>query len=72
LTERAGDGPYILDLIERARQDAWFDISRAVTDKLDARSVLADADPAERLQRIQEFIELDLRALRDARGHDGA
>lgn len=72
LTDRAGDGAYILDLIERARQDAWFDISRAITDKLDAGSVSAEADPAERLQRIQDFIELDLQALKDARGHDSA
>jgi hypothetical protein len=65
LADRMDDETYLLDLIERARDDAWFDIARSIEDRLGAAAVASESDPADRLMRIQEFIEIDLQALID-------
>lgn len=44
LGRRRDDENYLLDLIERARLDAWNDVSRAVEDSLDRSNVTVDAD----------------------------
>jgi hypothetical protein len=44
LSERRDDEGFLLELIERARQDAWGDVSRAVEDSLDRSYVIVDAD----------------------------
>lgn len=68
LRERADDESYLLPLIERAREDAWFEIGRSIEERLVAREESADLDPTDRLLRIQEFVEIDLQALIDESG----
>lgn len=70
LLERADDESFLLELIERAREDAWFDIARSIEERLVAREASIETDPTERLLRIQEFVEIDLQALIDATGAD--
>ena len=68
LVERADDEAYLLELVESARRDAWFDVARSIEEVLAAREIARDEDPTDRLLRIQEFVEIDLRALIDSAG----
>ena len=68
LVDRANDESFLLELIEHARDDAWFDIARSIEERLVARQAATQVDPADRLLRIQELIEIDLQALIDAAG----
>ena len=68
LVERADDEAYLLELVESARRDAWFDVAHSIEVMLVARDSARDQDPTDRLRRIQEFIEIDLGALIDSAG----
>jgi len=64
LRERAHDGAYVEDLIERARGDAWREISAAIEGVLDRRNIPVDAEyKRERAGRMRKLITEDLEAL---------
>lgn len=57
LAERRDDEAYLLDLIERARVDAWNDVSHAVEDSLDRANVTVDADyERDRGKRMRQLV----------------
>jgi hypothetical protein len=64
LRERRDDGAYVDDLIERARGDAWREISAAIEGVLDRRNIPVDAVyERERGERMRRLITEDLEAL---------
>lgn len=57
LAERRDDEVYLLDLIERARVDAWSDVSRALEESLDRSNIVVDADyELARGERLSELL----------------
>ncbi|WP_146181277.1 hypothetical protein [Homoserinimonas hongtaonis] len=63
LAERRDDEAYLLDLIERARVDAWSDVSRALQESLDRSTIIVDDDyERARGERVSELLG-DLAAL---------
>ena len=64
LTQRRDDDAYVADLIERARVDAWREVSDAIENVLDRRNIPVDAEyERERDSRIRKLITEDLEAL---------
>lgn len=64
LRERARDDAYVEDLIERARGDAWREISAAIEGVLDRRNIPVDAEyKRERAERMRKLVTEDLEAL---------
>lgn len=64
LRERKHDDAYVEDLIERARGDAWREISAAIEGVLDRRNIPVDAEyKRERAERMHRLITEDLEAL---------
>jgi hypothetical protein len=56
LRDRSDDRTHLLELVERARKDAWLDVSKAVTDVLDRSFFVADdryeRDRAKRMRLV--------------------
>ncbi|MEO6944798.1 MAG: hypothetical protein ABI053_08820 [Lacisediminihabitans sp.] len=64
LRSHRGDEPYLLHLIESARQDAWGEISRAIEEFLDRSNIVVDnAYKRGRSGRIRLLITEDLAKL---------
>lgn len=71
LTARAEDPDGLRPLVERAREDAWRDLSGALDDSLDAYAGVEawrDDYEQERPARLQEFLSHDLARLMEERG----
>ena len=71
LDARADDTDGLRPLVERAREDAWRDLSRALDDSLDAYAGVEawrDDYERERPARLQEFLSHDLARLMEERG----
>jgi hypothetical protein len=68
LRTRRDDRTYLLDLIEKARQDAWADIARAVEESLDRSAFVVDESyERERARRVRQ-VARDLARLSAASG----
>lgn len=68
LRERNDDHDYLLTLLERARDDAWHDIARAMEDSLDRGNITVDADyEKHRAKRMRLLISEDLAELAHSR-----
>jgi hypothetical protein len=64
LRERARDDGYVESLVERARGDAWREISAAIEGVLDRRNIPVDAQyKRERTERMRRLVTEDLEAL---------
>lgn len=64
LQECREDDDYLLGLIERARDEAWQDVSRALEDTLRRSDITVDADYAiEREDRVRRLVDEDLAEL---------
>ncbi|MCW4386484.1 hypothetical protein OH146_11940 [Salinibacterium sp. SYSU T00001] len=64
LQECRDDDDYLLSLIERSREEAWNDVSRALEDSLRRADVPVDEDyERERDERMRQLIDEDLAAL---------
>lgn len=64
LDERCDDEEYLAGLVERARDDAWLEISRAIESTLDRANIPVDATyQRERSQRLRLLVNEDLAAL---------
>jgi hypothetical protein len=64
LRERARDDGYVESLVERARGDAWREISAAIEGVLDRRNIPVDAQyKRERAERMRRLVTEDLEAL---------
>jgi len=69
LRDRHDDRTYILDLVEKARQDAWADIARAVEESLDRSTIVVDQSyERERARRMRQ-VARDLARMAAASGH---
>jgi len=67
--EAANDERRLIDLVERARIEAWQDVATVIMERADATGHPTDADyAAERDLRIAELVALDLTALANERG----
>lgn len=68
---RADDADGLRPLVERAREDAWRDLSGALDKSLDAYAGIEawrDDYERERPARLREFLSHDLERLREERG----
>lgn len=64
LLENRDDETYLLQLIERARADAWHEISAAVEQSLDRLDIPVDATyRRERAERMRQLVTIDLAQL---------
>ena len=71
LRSKADSEPQLLEIVERARRDAWDEVSDAITAGLDAfagTEALTSDYEAERGDRLNLFIRRDLARLEEERG----
>ena len=69
LRNRHDDRTYVLDLVEKARQDAWGDIARAVEESLDRSTIVVDDSyERERARRMRQ-VARDLARMAAASRH---
>src|SRR5690606_21371103 len=63
LRARRDDRAHLLDLVETARQDAWADIAREVTETLDRSNIVVDENYEKNRARRMREVSRDLARL---------
>lgn len=67
LRREATDREHLRDIVERAREDAWHEVGRAISSRLRSQGFNASGEPdynRDRAERIRALITIDLAALR--------